>query len=60
MGDSDSPYKVFIMHCVCILLRLVIANPKAAFARMDTAIQAGHNKPLDTLFRGDGSTKPNN
>ena len=60
MGDSDSPYKVFIMHCVCILLRLVIANPKAAFARMDTAIQAGHNKPLDTLFRGDDSTKPNN
>ena len=43
-----------------MLLRLVIANPKAAFTRMDTAIQPGHNKPLDTLFRGDDITKPNN
>jgi len=43
-----------------MLLRLAIANPKAAFTGMDTTIQAGHKKPLDTLFRGNDITKPNN
>ena len=60
IGDSDSLCEVFIMHCLCMLLRLVITNPKAVFTGMGTAIQAGHKKPLDTLFQGNDITKPNN